>query len=102
MLRLDSHQHFWRYNPSEYPWLTERMSALQRDHLPEHLKPLLASIQFNGCVAVQARQAIEETEWLLQLAAAHAFIKGVVGWVDLRSPMLRSQLEQWTAHPKLV
>ena len=49
---------------------------------------------FDGTIAVQARQMIEETEWLLQLADEHDFIKGVVGWVDLRSPELREQLER--------
>lgn len=78
------------------------MEVLRRDYLPEELKPLLKSVGFNGSIAVQARQMIEETEWLLQLADQHDIIKGVVGWVDLRSPGLRERLEKYARHPKLV
>jgi L-fuconolactonase len=102
MIRVDSHQHFWRYDPQQYGWMTEQMSVLRRDRLPEDLQPLLKSIGFDGCIAVQARQTVEETEWLLKLADQHEFIKGVVGWVDLRSPKLREQLERYAPHPKLV
>ncbi len=82
--------------------MTEAMAALRRDYLPEELKPLLHRSGFDGTIAVQARQMVEETEWLLQLADTHDFIKGVVGWVDLRSPELWAQLERFSAHPKLV
>jgi L-fuconolactonase len=102
MVRLDSHQHFWRYNPAQYAWMTEQMQVLRRDYLPGELEPLLDSIGFDGSIAVQARQMIEETEWLLQLADIHERVKGVVGWVDLRSPKLRQQLERLGSHPKLV
>jgi L-fuconolactonase len=102
MIRLDSHQHFWCYNPAQYVWMTEQMRVLRRDYLPADLEPLLDSIGFDGSIAVQARQTIEETEWLLQLADTHHGIKGVVGWVDLCSPNLRQQLERFGRHPKLV
>ena len=101
-MRLDSHQHFWKYNAREYAWMTEPMVTLRRDYQPEHLKPLLDSAGFDGSIAVQARQTLEETERLLQLADAHPFIKGVVGWVDLRSPALRQQLEKLAVHPRLL
>ena len=100
-MKIDAHQHFWRYNEHEYGWMGPGMKALRRDHLPPDLLPLLQSIGFNGAVAVQARQVIEETRWLLELADQTPFIKGVVGWVDLRSPQLGAQLEQFAAHPKL-
>ena len=100
--RLDSHQHFWHYNPTEHVWMTDRMTVLKRDFLPGELQPLLASSGFDGSIAVQARQNLEETRWLLELAASHPFIKGVVGWVDLRSPDLPAQLERFSKHPKLV
>ncbi|MGC2402008.1 MAG: amidohydrolase family protein [Acidobacteriaceae bacterium] len=101
-MRLDSHQHFWHYDPQELAWITEGMEALKGDFLPKDLEPLLAAIHFDGCIAVQARQNLEETRWLLELAGQHSFIKGVVGWVDLRSENLREQLETFTAHPKLA
>jgi L-fuconolactonase len=101
-MRLDSHQHFWHYSPTEHTWMTDQMAILKRAFLPHDLQPLLASIHFEGCVAVQARQNLEETRWLLELADQHDFIKGVVGWVDLRSEDLGHQLERFAAHPKLV
>ncbi|HEX4645081.1 MAG TPA: amidohydrolase, partial [Verrucomicrobiae bacterium] len=86
MPRLDAHQHFWRYDPVEYPWIADHMAVLRRDFLPEDLLPLLSGMGFDGSIAVQARQTLGETEWLLELADQHDFIKGVVGWLDLRSP----------------
>jgi L-fuconolactonase len=100
-MRIDSHQHFWHYNPVEYGWMTDSMAVLKKDFLPEDLAPLLEQTGFQGTVAVQARQNLQETEWLLELAGQHDFIKGVVGWVDLRSPQVRSQLETYARHPKL-
>lgn len=82
--------------------MTDAMDALRRDYLPDELRPLLDDVGFSGTIAVQARQMPEETEWLLQLADAHAWIQGVVGWVDLRSARLREQLQKYAARPKLV
>ncbi|GAB4566077.1 MAG: amidohydrolase family protein [Anaerolineae bacterium] len=100
-MRIDSHQHFWRYNAGEYGWISEEMGALRRDFLPVHLKPLLETAGLEGSVAVQARQSLEETAWLLELADQHPWIQGVVGWVDLRSPEVEAQLERFAAHPKM-
>jgi len=101
-MRIDAHQHFWRYNPAHQVWMTDQMEALRRDYLPGELEPLLKAIGIDGTIAVQARQMLEETEWLLKLSVEHDIIKGVVGWVDLRSPKLREQLEKYAKHPKLV
>jgi L-fuconolactonase len=101
-MRLDAHQHFWTYSPTEHTWMTDNMGTLKHDFLPQDLEPLLAGIGFDGCIAVQARQNLEETRWLLELAEQHSFIKGVVGWVDLRSDRLSAQLERFATHPKLV
>ena len=101
-MRIDSHQHFWHYSPTEHTWMSDSMSAIRRDFLPEDLQPLLTSLSFDGCIAVQARQTLEETRWLLELADRFSFIKGVVGWLDLCSPELSGQLEQFGHHPKLV
>jgi L-fuconolactonase len=101
-MKIDSHQHFWKYNPAHQVWMTDEMQVLKRDYLPAELQPLLKAIGFDGTIAVQARQMVEETEWLLKLADEHDLIKGVVGWVDLRSPALREQLERYAPHPKLV
>ncbi len=82
-MRIDAHQHFWRYSAGDYGWIAENMRAIRRDFLPSDLAPLLSAAQFDGTVAVQARQSLEETDWLLQLSGAFPTIKGVVGWVPL-------------------
>jgi L-fuconolactonase len=99
---IDAHQHFWIYDPAEYDWIDDSMTLLRRDFLPADLKPELESNGFSGSVAVQARQTVEETRWLLGLAARSPWILGVVGWVDLRSPEIRSQLKSLARNPKLV
>ncbi|HZO86471.1 MAG TPA: amidohydrolase family protein [Verrucomicrobiae bacterium] len=101
MMRIDSHQHFWRYEPAQYPWIRADW-PLRRDFLPGDLAPLLRAAKLDGCVAVQARQSLEETRWLLGLAAEHNCIKGVVGWVDLRSENLTEQLTAFANHPRFV
>jgi L-fuconolactonase len=101
-MRLDAHQHFWKYSAREYAWIDEGMGALKRDFLPQDLHPLLNANGFDGCISVQARQDLEETKWLLELAGQNDFIKGVVGWVDLRSGELHAQLDGLAGHKKLV
>jgi L-fuconolactonase len=101
-MRLDAHQHFWHYSPAEHTWMSDEMVALKHAFLPEDLRPLLENLHFDGCIAVQARQSLEETRWLLGLAGKHPFIRGVVGWVDLRSEELPRQLDNLAGHPKLV
>jgi L-fuconolactonase len=101
-LRVDSHQHFWKYEPREYGWIDDRMGVLKRDFLPADLEPQLRAAGFDAGVAVQARQTVEETAWLLDLADRSPFVAGVVGWVDLCSPEARAQLERFSRRPKLV
>ena len=101
-MRIDAHQHFWVYDSQEYAWIDESMAKLRRDFVPGDLKLELDRAAFQGCIAVQARQTLEETHWLLKLAAEAPFILGVVGWFDLRSPQLHSDLEALASHPKLV
>jgi len=101
-LRIDAHQHFWRYGPETHGWIDDSMAALKRDFQPADLEPLLRAGGFDGCVAVQAQQDAAETAWLLSLADAHPFVRGVVGWVDLRrSPEVEGELERAAAHPSL-
>jgi L-fuconolactonase len=101
-MRLDAHQHFWKYDASEYGWIDDSMAVLRRDFLPAEAHDEMARAGFDACVAVQARQTLEETRWLLALADAHPFIAGVVGWVDLQAVDVRAQLERLAVHPKLV
>ena len=101
-MRIDAHQHFWNYDPAEYGWISDEMPDLKSDRLPPDLKPLLDAAGFSGCVAVQARQTLEETRFLLDLARQYDFVHGVVGWVDLHSPRVEEQLEAFAADPKFV
>jgi L-fuconolactonase len=101
-MHIDAHQHFWIYNPAEYAWIDDSMAALRRDFLPQDLKPELEANDFQGSIAVQARQTMEETRWLLGLAERSPSILGVVGWADLRSPDIRSQLKVMAQNSKLV
>jgi L-fuconolactonase len=99
---IDAHQHFWMYSPAEYDWIDDSMAMLRRDFLPDDFKPVLESNDFHASVTVQARQTLEETRWLLELAERSPWILGVIGWADLRSPDIRSQLNVITRNPKLV
>jgi L-fuconolactonase len=99
-MRIDAHQHFWHYSPEEYGWIGPNMETLKKDHLPPNLALLTRTIGIGGTVAVQARQTLAETEWLLDLADRYSLIRGVVGWLDICGPELQSQLERFAGHPK--
>ena len=101
-MRIDAHQHFWNYSAAEYPWIGAGLERLARDYLPSDLEPLLAAKQIDGSVAVQARQSVEESLWLLALAKAHPLVKGVIGWVDLRSDRVGDELRVLAANPTFV
>ncbi|MEM8888439.1 MAG: amidohydrolase family protein [Bacteroidota bacterium] len=100
-MRIDAHQHFWNYSPHAYGWISEDMPEIRRSFGPQDLKPLLEKQGIDGCVSVQARQSLEENEYLLGLAEKQEFIKGVVGWVDLRSDRVEEELERYRAFPKM-
>ena len=100
-MRIDAHQHFWRYDPVRDDWITPEMSVLQRDFMPRDLLPLLGKNGVAGSVAVQAAQSEEETRFLLGLAEEHEEVLGVVGWVDLLSPDLPERLEELARSPRL-
>ena len=101
-MRIDSHQHLWIYNADDYGWISDKLSKIKRDFTPDDLWDELKKNNIDGSIAVQARQSLEESEWLLQLANKHEFIKGVVGWVDLRSDELESQLNRFCKNKKFV
>lgn len=102
MVRIDAHQHFWRYSAADYPWIGAGMECLARDFLPADLAPLAAAAGVAGTVAVQARQSLAESRWLLQLADRYPFIRGVVGWVDLRSDRVADDLAALAPHERFV
>ena len=98
---IDSHQHFWKYDPVKYGWIDDSMKVLQQDFLPSDLAPILQENGIQGSVAVQADQSETETEFLLKLARENDFIKGVVGWVDLRAEDVSERLAHFSQNEKL-
>jgi len=100
-MKIDAHQHFWHFDPVRDSWITEDMSVLRRDFLPEELQPLLDEQGIEGSVAVQADQSEDETHFLLRLADEYPFILGVVGWVDLLAPKLEDRLEYFSRFERL-
>lgn len=98
--KIDTHQHFWQFNLEDYGWISDEMKVLRRDFLPADL---LAELKANGisqAISIQARQSVEETEWLLELAAKNDFLAGVVGWIPLQSVNIESYLEKYSQHSK--
>ncbi|HTG65909.1 MAG TPA: amidohydrolase family protein [Flavobacterium sp.] len=98
---IDSHQHFWIYEAEKHAWIDDNMKVIRKDFLPEDLKIVYENNGVDGCVAVQADQTLAETDFLLDLAQKNDFIKGIVGWVDLRAANIDNVLKQYSAFPKL-
>ena len=99
---IDSHHHLWKYSAADYGWISPQMTAIRRDFLPEHLEELMHYFGIEGTVAVQARQSLEETSWLLELAGKHPIMRGVVGWVPLtEGDAVKRHLERFASNPKL-
>jgi L-fuconolactonase len=101
MFTIDSHQHFWKYDPVKHSWINDNMAAIRKDFLPEQLLPVLTENGVNGCVAVQTDQSAVETDFLIHLSSQHDFIKGVVGWVELKSPFLADRLQYYREFDRL-
>lgn len=98
---IDAHHHLWEYNERDYFWMTGSMTSLRRNFLADELEEAMRTSGVDATVAVQARQTLAETEWLLQLAERHCFIRGVVGWVPLIDPQVEEQLERFARNPVL-
>lgn len=96
---IDAHQHFWHYHPVTQNWINEDMAVIRKDFLPADLAPVLRENTIDACVAVQADQSEKETEFLIRLANENSFIKGVVGWVDLRAENIRERLLLYRQYP---
>src|SRR3954471_13240778 len=101
MQKIDSHQHFWNYDPATHGWITDDMEIIRQDFLPEDLEPILNEYGFSGCVSVQADQTETENHMLIEHAMRHPFIKGVVGWVDFKAANVEDRLAYYKQFEKL-
>lgn len=101
MKRIDSHQHFWKFDPVRDSWIDDDMKVIQKDFHPEDLQSILEQNGFDGCVTVQSDQHYVENSFQLQNAEGNHFIKGIVGWVDLRSPHIEKDLEYLSQFKKM-
>lgn len=101
MKKIDAHQHFWKFDAVRDSWITDDMQVIRRDFLPQDLEPLLLENNFSGCVVVQSDQSEAENVFQLQHAEQHDFIKGVVGWIDLRAENAGERLEYYSRFKKL-
>lgn len=99
-MRIDSHLHLWHYAPDEFGWIPESMAALRRDFAPQELAALCADATVEGVIAVQARQSMEETYWLLELARSSPIL-GVVGWAPIAAGDFPATLERLRQEPLL-
>ena len=101
MPRIDSHQHFWKFDPVRDAWITDDMSTIRKDFFPQQLQPILAGNGFEGCVTVQSDQSESENAFQLANADRYDFIKGIVGWVDLQADDIRPRLSYYSQFKKL-
>ena len=92
---IDSHQHFWQYEPEKHAWIDDDMAVIRKDFMPKDLAKVLLENRVEGCIAVQADQTLAETHFLIELANKNSFIKGVVGWIDLRDPKVSKDLDRF-------
>jgi L-fuconolactonase len=100
-MRVDAHHHLWKYDAMEYAWIDGSMAVLQRDFLSGELEREAVAAGVDATIVVQARQTIEETEWLLGIAAESEMIRGVVGWAAIASPGFARELETLRQQPLL-
>jgi L-fuconolactonase len=100
-MNIDSHQHFWKYDPARYAWITEEMAVIRRDFLPDDLSGELTANHIEASIAVQADQSESETLFLLDLAERNRRVAGVVGWIDLASDQVDERLRFFSRYKKL-
>ena len=98
---IDSHHHFWNYDPVEFDWIDDEMRTIRRSFLPNDLQAEIGQVGIGGVISVQARQILEETDFLLEQASENEFIKGVVGWLPLANANITEVLDRYKNADKL-
>ena len=101
MLKIDSHQHFWKYDAIRDAWITPELGVIAQDFMPQDLKPYLDQFGFEGCIVVQSSESVDENSFQLANAQQNSFVKGVVGWVDFEAKDLEEQLQEYKKQPLL-
>ena len=101
-MKIDAHQHFWQPLRGDYGWMPKDNATLNRSYAPHDLQDYLTVHGIDGTVLVQAAATVQETEYMLGLADATTFIKGVVGWIDFEDPSHIAHLERLAKHPKFL
>jgi L-fuconolactonase len=100
-MRIDAHQHFWKFDPVRDSWINDDMAVIQKDFLSRDLQPVLKNNDFDGSVVVQSDQSENENEFQLKNAEENDFIKGAVGWVDLRANNIEERLSYYSSFKKM-
>ena len=100
-MRIDAHQHFWNYDPIRHDWIDDSMKVIRKNFLPTDLSIEMKKNGIDGSVAVQVDETEEENYFLLKLNEENEFIKGIVGWMDLKSPTAEEQMQHWKQYPKI-
>lgn len=101
MIKIDAHQHFWKYDPVRDAWINDDMIVIRKDFLPKDLKPILVQNKIDGTIVVQSDQSEAENIFQLSNVFHHDFIKGVVGWVDLKRKDIHEVLEEYATVEKV-
>jgi L-fuconolactonase len=101
MMRVDAHQHFWRLADRAGQWPPAELAAIHRDFLPADLTPSLCSAEIAATVLVQSLPTEADTHFLLAIADAHPFVRGVVGWVDMQAGDAAQRIARLATHPLL-
>ena len=94
-MKIDSHHHFWKYDPITYSWMNDKMDILKVDYQPVDLKKEIAEVGIDGVVSVQADQSLRETDDLLEYAKVNDFILAVVGWLPLANDNVRDLMDKY-------
>jgi L-fuconolactonase len=94
-MKIDSHHHFWKYDPHTYSWMNEKMDILKVDYQPADLKDEISAVGIDGVISVQADQSIRETDDLLAHAKVNDFILGVVGWLPLADANVKGLMDKY-------
>ena len=101
-MRIDAHQHFWNYDPIRHDWIDESMKVIRKNFLPTDLLIEMKKNGIDGSVAVQVDETEEENYFLLKLTEENEFIKGIVGWMDLKSQTAEEQMQHWKQYQKII